>query len=133
MLNSINPYGIKDDKETILSLSLRVLYNYHFKRFSINTGFGTNLYSYLRFSIYSTNYASSNYYWEGSRDAFIDYTFRDYFFGIIGLNIQLNQNNELGIRTNYQLLKSYGGYGPAFVNFGWKKMVIFQLKYNHRI
>jgi hypothetical protein len=136
LLNSINPnpYAIQDDKETILSLSLRVLYNYHFNRFSINTGFGTNLYSYIRYSIYLPNYYSTNYYyWEGSRDAFIDNTFSDYFFGIIGLNIQLNQNNELGIRTNYQLLKSFGGYGVAFRNFGLKNMVIFQLKYNHRI
>ena len=106
-----------------LSLSFRILYNYHFKRFSINAGFGTSLISYGRNSRYSP---PTNTYYKSSWFNFVEYEFRDEFFGVIGLNIELNKNNELGIRTNYQLLNSY-----EFHSYG--KRVIFQLKYNHRL
>jgi hypothetical protein len=105
-----------------LSFSGRILYNYHFNGVSINTGFGMSL---IGFDFYSS---SLRRYIIGAR--------RDYF-GIIGLNIKLNKNNELGIRTNYQLfrfpsdLNDNGGLIGGYVN--GIRTLIFQLKFNHRL
>ena len=107
--------------EMNISSCFRILYNYHSERFSINTGFGTGLISFSRYSIsedddiYHRNYFND----VGNR-------IRNEFFGIIGLNIELNKNNELGIRTYYQLLNEYS-------LFYYGKRVTFQLKYNHRL
>lgn len=106
-----------------ISLCFRILYNYHFKRFSISTGFGTSFISYIRNLRYDP-YADNYYKYSGVD--FIRDNFRNEFFGIFGLNVELNKNNELGIRTNYQLINNWGFYKRG-------KRVIFQLKYNHRL
>jgi len=90
---------------------------------SINTGFGM--------SLIGIDFYSSSFY------EIIIGARRDYF-GIIGLNIKLNKNNELGMRTNYQLFrfpsKLYvpnGGSIGGYVN--GTRTLIFQLKFNHRL
>ena len=100
-----------------LSLSGRILYNYHFNRFSINMGFGMSLISLQR---------STENDWAYSRFLIGK---RSHYFGIIGLNLKLNENNELGIRTNYQLLRYF--YYDYYYN--GKRSFIFQLKFNHRL
>ena len=100
-----------------LSLSGRILYNYHFNRFSINMGFGMSLISLQR---HTENDWAYNGFLIGKRS---------HYFGIIGLNLKLNENNELGIRTNYQLFRDYYYY----YHYDVERRFIFQLKFNHRL
>ncbi len=117
----IPPY-FYSNSEMNISSCFRILYNYHSERFSINTGFGTGLISFARYSysedddIYRSNFLFID----------VENRIRNEFFGIIGLNIELNKNNELGIRTYYQLLNE-----SSLLYYG--KRVTFQLKYNHRL
>ena len=111
------------EKQMNLSLCFRILYNYHFKRFSISTGFGTSFISFIRSEWYEP---FDDIYYKGSIVQFYEEDFRNEFFGVFGLNVELNKNNELGIRTNYQLLNNWDFYRRG-------KRLIFQLKYNHRL
>lgn len=117
----IPPY-FHSNSEMNISSCFRILYNYHSERFSINTGFGTGLISFARYS-YSED---DDIYRSNFRFIDVENRIRNEFFGIIGLNIELNKNNELGIRTYYQLLNESS-------LFYYGKRVTFQLKYNHRL
>lgn len=112
-------------KTTSLSLSGRILYNYRFGRLSINTGIGMGLISLQRTK---ENYMGLN------RELMYDETFvgrRSEYFGIIGLNLKINKNNEIGIRAYYELLKNKEL--TIFRNFSYQRILIFQLKINHRL
>lgn len=102
-----------------LSFSGRILHSFHFNRFLINTGFGMSLITIGRRENYEPLDITNN----------IWYTLRVgdryHYFGIIGLNIKLDNNNELGIRTNYQLYNNF--------YYQLEKRFIFQLKFNHRL
>ena len=125
---------------TSLSLSGRILYNHHFNKFSINTGFGMSLITLQRRK--TSYYTVPNqliFYLPG---LFIGK--KNEYFGIVGLNFKINENNEVGIKTYYKLLyqrrkpmlrteTSYY-YGALRQEIDWlPTRLIFQLKFNHRL